>query len=86
MSFSGMLPTKHFAFTLQHRHHNIEVDEAVVKVEGTAHVMSKEEIRETESFGNKVVPTTWMSAKGSVLPMDFAVVPARSVLLITRHA
>lgn len=27
------------------------------------------------SFGNKVVPTTWMTAGGKVLPMEFAVAP-----------
>ncbi|KDR79793.1 hypothetical protein GALMADRAFT_61902 [Galerina marginata CBS 339.88] len=61
---------------LQHRHHSVGVGEAIVKVEGTAHLMDSQAIEEIISFGNKVVPTTWMASDGKVLPMEFAVVPA----------
>lgn len=66
-----------FCLYLQHRHHTIGDDEAVVKVEGTAHVMNSEEMENIESFGNKIAPTTWMSTKDGVLPMEYAVVAAK---------
>ncbi|RYP70371.1 hypothetical protein DL769_004997 [Monosporascus sp. CRB-8-3] len=46
---------------LQHRHHTIGADEAIVKVESTAHLMDDESIKDISTFGNKVVPTTWMA-------------------------
>ncbi|KAM0425043.1 hypothetical protein ACHAPT_009844 [Fusarium lateritium] len=61
---------------LQHRHHTVGADEAVVKVEGTAHLMDGQAMKDIISFGNKVVPTTWMTSGGKVLPMEFAAVPA----------
>ncbi|KAK7393946.1 hypothetical protein QQX98_013268 [Neonectria punicea] len=61
---------------LQHRHHTVGADEAVVKVEGTAHLMDGQAMKNIMSFGNKVVPTTWMTSGGKILPMEFAVVPA----------
>lgn len=60
---------------LQHRHHYIRDQEAVVKVEGTAHLMDAQAMKDIYSFGNKIVPTTWMSAKDEVVPMEFGVVP-----------
>jgi hypothetical protein len=43
---------------LQHCHHTISADEAVVKVEGMAHVMDRRTEDDLESLRNKVVPTT----------------------------
>ncbi|KAG5332580.1 hypothetical protein C0989_006821 [Termitomyces sp. Mn162] len=62
---------------LQHRHHFVGADEAVVKVKGTAHLMNSQDRKERISFGNKIVPTTWMSesSSGELIPMEFAVVP-----------
>lgn len=61
---------------LQHAHHNIESGEAVVKVEGTAHVMDQSNLQELASFGNKITPTTWMTSGNKILPMEFAAVPS----------
>ncbi|KAL2060465.1 hypothetical protein VTL71DRAFT_9496 [Oculimacula yallundae] len=67
-----------FCLYLQHRHHAIGVDDAIVKVEGTAHLMDSQAVKVIASLGNKVVPTTWMTSisRGQVLPMELAVVPA----------
>lgn len=67
---------------LQHRHHTVDVDKAIVKVEGTAHLMDGQAMRNIVSFGNKIVPTTWMTSSGEVLPMEFAVVPAAYVVFL----
>ena len=67
---------------LQHRHHTVGADEAVVKVEGTAHLMDGQTAKDIVSFGNKVVPTTWMVSGGKVLPMEFAVVPSAYVVFL----
>jgi hypothetical protein len=64
-----------FCLYLQHRHHTVGADEAIVKVEGTAHVMDSQAVKDIASLGNKVVPTTWMASSGQVLPMELAVVP-----------
>ncbi|CAD6447778.1 e4d5ba55-7e96-4408-bfa6-a455d9d763fb [Sclerotinia trifoliorum] len=63
-----------FTLYLQHRHHQVHENEAVVKVHSTAHLMNDEEIKDIEEMGNKIVPTTWMS--DNLLPMEFAVAPA----------
>ncbi|KAM3444755.1 hypothetical protein NHJ13734_001105 [Beauveria thailandica] len=42
-----------FCLYLQHRHHSVGADEAIVKVEGTAHLMDKRAIEDIISFGNK---------------------------------
>lgn len=60
---------------LQHRHHHCEDNEAIVKVEGTAHLMDGAARDEIYSFGNSILPTTWMTNGGQVEPMEFAVVP-----------
>ncbi|KAH8586023.1 hypothetical protein B0O99DRAFT_645559 [Bisporella sp. PMI_857] len=65
-----------FCLYLQHRHHTVGAGEVVVKVEGTGHLMDGQAIKSIVSFGNEVVPTTWMASGGQVLPMEFAVVPA----------
>ncbi|KAG6017605.1 hypothetical protein E4U43_000738 [Claviceps pusilla] len=65
-----------FCLYLQHRHHTVAANEAVVKVEGTAHLMDDQTINDIISFGNRVVPTTWMTACNKVLPMEFAAIPA----------
>ena len=70
-----------FCLYLQHRHHSVGVNEAVVKVEGTAHLMDGQALEDLISFGNKVVPTTWMATGGKMVPMEFAVVPAAYVVL-----
>jgi hypothetical protein len=59
---------------LQYRHYTVSADEAVVKVEGTAYLMNSQAVKDIISFGNKVVPTTWMTSGGEVLPIEFAVV------------
>ncbi|EJP61249.1 3-hydroxybutyryl-CoA dehydratase [Beauveria bassiana ARSEF 2860] len=64
-----------FCLYLQHRHHSVGQDEAVVKVEGTAHLMSKQAMDSIISFGNKVVTTTWMTSGDRVLPMEYTAVP-----------
>jgi len=56
---------------LQHRHHCVHENEAIIKVQGTAHLMSQEEIKDIQGIGNKVVPTTWMGP--NMLPMEFSV-------------
>ena len=43
---------------LQHRHHTVDVDEAVVKVEGTAHLMDDQAVKDNDLLGNMIVPTT----------------------------
>ena len=45
------------------------------KVEGTAHLMDDLALRDVVSFGNEVVPTTWMTSEGELLPMEFATMP-----------
>lgn len=65
-----------FCLYLQHRHHSVGADEAVVKVEGTAHLMDEQAMKDIISFGNQVVPTTWMTSGDRVLPMEYTVVPA----------
>ncbi|XDG01789.1 hypothetical protein ABKA04_001404 [Annulohypoxylon sp. FPYF3050] len=60
-----------FCLYLQHRHHTLAANEAVVKVEGTAHLMDDQAMKDIISFGNKVVPTTWMTSGSEVLPMEF---------------
>ena len=67
---------------LQHRHHTVGTDEAVIKVEGTAHLIDGETVKDIVAFGNKVVPTTWMTSGGKVLPMEFAVIPAAYVMFL----
>jgi hypothetical protein len=54
----------------------LSADEVVVKAEGTAHLMNSQAIKDIISFGNKVVPTTWMTS------MEFAVVPAGYVVFL----
>ncbi|KAI9866783.1 MAG: hypothetical protein M1813_000725 [Trichoglossum hirsutum] len=49
---------------LQHRHHTVGADEAVVKVEGTGHLMDGQAVKDIVSFGNEVVPITWMASGG----------------------
>lgn len=61
-----------FCLYLQHRHHTVGADEAVVKVEGTAHLMDGQAVKDIVSFGNTIVPTTWMASGGKILPMEFA--------------
>ena len=65
-----------FCLYLQHRHHTVGADEAVVKVQGTAHLMDGQAVKDITSVGNKIVPTTWMASGSEVLPMELAVVPA----------
>ncbi|KAM3463499.1 hypothetical protein MY5147_009653 [Beauveria neobassiana] len=64
-----------FCLYLQHRHHSVGQDEAVVKMEGTAHLMTKQAMDSIISFGNKVVATTWMTSGDRVLPMEYTAVP-----------
>lgn len=59
-----------------HRHHSVKADEAIIKVEGTAHAMNYQTINDIVSFGNKIVPTTWMTSDNQVLPMEYADIPA----------
>ncbi|KAL2059742.1 hypothetical protein VTL71DRAFT_10234 [Oculimacula yallundae] len=56
---------------LQHRHHTVLENEAVIKVQGTAHLMNQDEMNDIQGIGNKVVPTTWMGP--NLLPMEFSV-------------
>jgi len=60
---------------LQHAHHRIMANEAIVKVEGTAHQMNDTEMADAISFGNRIAPTTWMSTGDEVIPMEFTVAP-----------
>ena len=61
---------------LQHRHHTVGADEAIVKVNGTAHLMNGKAVKDIVSFGNKIVLVTCKTAEGKVHPMEFAVMPA----------
>ncbi len=61
-----------FSLYLSHRHHQVGRDEAVVKVNGTSHLMDGGEMQDIQAVGNRIVPTTWMGNK--MLPMEFAVV------------
>ncbi|KAK3377208.1 hypothetical protein B0T24DRAFT_665988 [Lasiosphaeria ovina] len=63
---------KAFALYLSHRHHQVAAGKAVVKVNGTAHLMGTQDMQDIEAVGNKIVPTTWMGS--AMLPMEFAVV------------
>ncbi len=69
-----------FCLYLQHRHHTVGADEAVVKVEGTAHLIDGQAMKDIISFGNEVLPTTWMTSSDKVLPMEYTVVPAGYVI------
>ena len=44
--------------------------------------MGDEAMKDIISFGNKVVPTTWMTSDDGVLPMELAVVPAAYVVFL----
>ncbi|KAJ7459725.1 hypothetical protein FB451DRAFT_557121 [Mycena latifolia] len=61
---------------LQHRHHTVGEGEAVVKVEGTAHLMDAHTVGQVTKVGNAIVPTTWMIIEGQTYPMEFSVVKA----------
>lgn len=63
-----------FCLYLQHRHHNVGMDEAIVKVNGTANLMQQHHVKDIQALGNKLVPATWMGT--DMTPMEFAVVPA----------
>ncbi|MCJ1463903.1 hypothetical protein MMC07_002512 [Pseudocyphellaria aurata] len=63
-----------YTLYLQHRHHQVHENEAIVKVEGTAHLMNDDEIEDIKSVGNKVIPSTWMGV--NMLPMELSVVPS----------
>lgn len=73
-----------FCLYLQHRHHTVSAEEAIVKVGGTAQLMDNQAVEEIVSLGNKVVPTTWMTSGGKVLPMEFTVVPATYVVFLQK--
>jgi len=75
-----------FCLYLVHRHHSVKADETIVKVEGTAHVMNSQVIEGIVSIGNKIVPTTWMTSGGQVLPMEYAAVPAGAVTSVPKDA
>lgn len=47
-----------FCLYLQHRHHTVGADEAVVKVKATAHLLDGQAMKDIVSFGNEVLPTT----------------------------
>ncbi|KAJ9634517.1 hypothetical protein H2199_008974 [Coniosporium tulheliwenetii] len=68
-----------FWLYVQHGHHTVGSNETVVKVNGTAHMMDTHAVEAIISFGNKVVPTTWMASGGEMRPMEFALVPAATV-------
>ncbi|KAJ6780651.1 hypothetical protein PWT90_01747 [Aphanocladium album] len=65
-----------FCLYLQHRHHKLSEGEKIVKVGGTAHLMDGQQMKDVERFGNKIVPTTWMTSDGTAIPMEFASVPS----------
>ncbi|GAM89006.1 hypothetical protein ANO11243_070400 [Dothideomycetidae sp. 11243] len=64
-----------FSLFLQHRHHNVDAGCAIVKVDGTAHLMDEKDMNDIVSFGNKIIPATWMASSSGISPMEFAVVP-----------
>ncbi|KAL8897578.1 MAG: hypothetical protein Q9192_002503 [Flavoplaca navasiana] len=64
---------KAFALYLQHRHHQLGENEAIVKVHGTAHLMNDGDIDDIEAVGNKILPATWMGR--DMLAMEFAIAP-----------
>ncbi|KAI4184372.1 MAG: hypothetical protein LQ346_006128 [Caloplaca aetnensis] len=64
---------KTFALYLQHRHHRLGRNDAIVKVHGTAHLMNEEDIVDIEAMGNKIIPATWMGK--DMLAMEYAVAP-----------
>ncbi|EHK25425.1 uncharacterized protein TRIVIDRAFT_198390 [Trichoderma virens Gv29-8] len=64
-----------FCLYLQHRHHTIDEGQAVVKVNGTAHLMNGQAMNDIVAFGNKIVPTTWMTSGDEVIPMELTVAP-----------
>ena len=64
-----------FCLYLQHHHHAIAAQETVVKVNGTAHLMHNEDIKDITSCDNKVLPTTWMTTGDKLLPMECTVLP-----------
>ena len=45
-------------------------------------MMDDQAVKDIVSFGNKVVPTTWMVSSDKVLPMEFAVIPAAYVVFL----
>lgn len=64
---------EHFCVCLQHAHHLIRDGEAVVKLAGTAHIMNRQAMDEIINLGNKIAPTTWMTAESGIAPMELAV-------------
>ncbi|KAK3987619.1 hypothetical protein QBC44DRAFT_383117 [Cladorrhinum sp. PSN332] len=62
-----------FTLYLAHRHHQLNQGEAIVKVNGTAHLMSSEAMQDIQAIGNKIVPTTWIGP--NIIPIEFAIVP-----------
>lgn len=63
-----------FCVQLQHAHHLVGEDEAMVKVAGTAHRMDNETLQAIKALGNQIAATSWMSSgAGGFLPMEFSV-------------
>lgn len=64
-----------FCLYLQHRHHQVNEGEAIVKVKGTAYLANDDQMKDFLSLGNKIVPMTWMTTAQEVVPMELAAVP-----------
>ncbi|KAL8895228.1 MAG: hypothetical protein Q9207_008251 [Kuettlingeria erythrocarpa] len=70
---------KAFALYLQHRHHRLGSNEAVVKVHGTAHLMNDEDLDDIETMGNKIIPATWMGRDMLAMEANTPVIPPHFV-------
>ena len=67
--------TSRSACICNHSHHTVYSHEAVVKVEGTAHLMSQENMNDLTFLGKKLIPSTWMTVCGGVVPMELGIIP-----------
>ena len=65
-----------FALYLQHRHHQLGCGEHIVKVGGTAHVMTVDDAENIVSAGSKIAPSTWTIDGGEAHPTEFSAVSA----------
>lgn len=68
---------KKYNLYLQHAHHELPKQHAMVKIEGTAHIMSATELEQLALLGRKIVPTTWMSSphEETLVPMEYTTIP-----------
>lgn len=68
-----------FCLILQHAHHHIKDGEAIVRVNGTGHLMGQQAMDDVASCNNKIVPAAWMTSTAGIAPMELAAVYSECV-------